>query len=344
DLLLEGTRVGEQLEFGALDATRETEQVRGRVVGDHPLVDRIGGVVRCDRRDAIAPGRFDDAVAGEPSVVFEVEWRLGRSSPHGADERLWNPQAPAPGLLDGVDAVVHLAGASIAGRFTDGHRAAIRDSRIEPTRLLATAAASAADGPRTFISASAIGFYGYDRGDTQLTEDSTRGDGFLADVVSDWEAATAPAADAGLRVVRVRTGIVQAAAGGTLRLLRPLFSAGLGGPVAGGRQWLSWIGLDDLLDIYHRALYDERLDGPVNAVGVDPVRNSEYTRELARVLHRPAVLPVPSLGPRVLLGAQGARELAEASQRVVPSKLLAVGHRFRHPDLADALAHQLGRG
>ena len=270
--------------------------------------------------------------------------RLVRRSPRGEDERSWNPQSPAVGLLDGVDAVVHLAGASIAGRFTDGHRAAIRDSRIEPTRLLAATAAAADNGPRIFISASAIGFYGFDRGDTRLTEDSSRGDGFLADVVADWEAATTPAADAGLRVVAVRTGIVQAAAGGTLRLLRPLFAAGLGGRMGSGRQWLSWIGLDDLLDVYHRALYDDRLTGPVNAVGPEPVRNSEYTSELARVLHRPAVLPVPTLGPRLLLGEQGSRELAEASQRVLPSKLLAVDHRFRHRDIGDVLAHQLGRG
>ncbi|CAA0131271.1 Epimerase family protein [Mycolicibacterium vanbaalenii] len=307
---------------------------RAAEAGAEPLVIALTG----------ASGLVGSALSAFLTTGGHRVIRLVRSTAHGDDERLWNPYAPAPGLLDGVDAVVHLAGASIAGRFTDGHRAAIRDSRIEPTRLLATAAASAADGPRAFVSASAIGFYGFDRGDTQLTEDSTRGDGFLADVAADWEAATAPAADAGLRVVRVRTGIVQAAAGGTLRLLRPLFAAGLGGPVAGGRQWLSWIGLDDLLDVYHRALYDDRLDGPVNAVGADPVRNSEYTRVLARVLHRPAVLPVPSLGPRVLLGAQGARELAEASQRAVPSKLLAVGHPFRHPDLGDALAHQLGRG
>ncbi|MCH9640544.1 MAG: TIGR01777 family oxidoreductase [Actinomycetia bacterium] len=270
--------------------------------------------------------------------------RLVRTPAHGDDERLWNPQAPAAGLLDGVDAVIHLAGASIAGRFTEGHRAAIRDSRIAPTRLLAAAAAAADDGPRAFISASAIGYYGFDRGDTQLTEDGSRGDGFLAEVVGDWEAATAPAADAGLRVTTVRTGIVQAAAGGTLRLLRPLFAAGLGGRVGSGKQWLSWIGLDDLLDIYHRALFDERLAGPVNAVSPEPVRNSEYTDELARVLHRPALLPVPSLGPRLILGGQGARELAEASQRVVPSKLLGVGHRFRQPELGDTLAHQLGRG
>ncbi len=131
----------------------------------------------------------------------------------------------------------------------------------------------------------------------------------------------------------VRTGIVQAAAGGTLRLLRPLFSAGLGGRIGDGRQWLSWIGLDDLVDIYYRALFDDRLTGPVNAVGPEPVRNSEYTRRLAGVLHRPALLPVPSLGPRLLLGQQGARELAEASQRVVPAKLAALGHPFRHPDV-----------
>ncbi|MDG4666479.1 TIGR01777 family oxidoreductase [Mycobacterium sp. 236(2023)] len=270
--------------------------------------------------------------------------RLVRGAATGDDERQWNPPDPAADLLSGVDAVVHLAGASIAGRFTDGHRAAIRDSRIEPTRLLAAAAAASDDGPRVFVSASAIGFYGFDRGDVQLTEDSTRGDGFLADVVADWEAATTPAVDAGLRVVTVRTGIVQSANGGTLRLMRPLFAAGLGGRLGSGRQWLSWIGLDDLVDIYHRALYDARLSGPVNAVGPDPVRNSEYTEELARVLHRPAVLPVPSFGPRLLLGEQGARELAAANQRVIPAKLFGVDHTFRHPDVADALAHQLGRG
>ena len=269
--------------------------------------------------------------------------RLVRRAAQGDDERTWDPQNPDPDLLSGVDAVIHLAGASIAGRFTEAHRAAIRDSRIEPTRKLAVAATAAPDGPRVFISASAVGVYGYDRGDTPLTEDSSRGGGFLADVVTDWEAATAPAVDAGLRVVTVRTGIVQAAAGGTLRLLRPLFAAGLGGRLASGRQWLAWGGLDDLLDVYHRALYDERLTGPVNAVGPEPVRNSEYTAALASVLHRPAVLPVPALGPRVLLGEQGARELAEASQRVLPAKLTALGHRFRHPDVGDALAHQLGR-
>ena len=267
--------------------------------------------------------------------------RLVRRDPHNVDERRWEPSKPAADLLDGVDGVVHLAGESIAGRFTDAHRRAIRDSRIEPTRLLAEIAA-ATGGLSAFVSASAIGFYGYDCGDTVLAEDSPRGDGFLADVVADWEAATAPAADAGLRVVTVRTGIVQSSAGGTLKLLRPLFAAGLGGRLGSGRQWLSWIGIDDLLDIYYRALYDTRLVGPVNAVGPEPVRNAEYTRALASTMHRPALLPVPSFGPRLLLGRQGAVELAEANQRVQPVRLNAVGHRFRSATVTDALAHQLG--
>jgi hypothetical protein len=268
--------------------------------------------------------------------------RLVRRDPANANERRWDPSQPAADLLDGVDGVVHLAGESIAGRFTDAHRRAIRDSRIEPTRRLAEVAAASTGGPSAFVSASAVGFYGYDCGDSLLDENSPRGDGFLAEVVADWEAATAPAADAGLRVVAVRTGIVQAAAGGTLKLLRPLFAAGLGGRLGSGRQWLSWVGIDDLLDIYYRALYDTRLTGPVNAVGPEPVRNAEYTRALASTMRRPALLPVPSFGPRLLLGRQGAAELAEADQRVVPTVLNALGHRFRHPEVRDALAHQLG--
>jgi len=289
-----------------------------------------------------ASGLVGTALAAFLSTGGHRVIRLVRRDPLNADERRWEPSKPAADLLDGVDGFVHLAGESIAGRFTDAHRRAIRDSRIEPTRRLAEVAAASSRGPRVFVSASAIGFYGYDCGDTVLDEDSPRGDGFLADVVADWEAATAPAADAGLRVVAVRTGIVQSSAGGTLKLLRPLFAAGLGGRLGSGRQWLSWIGIDDLLDIYYRALYDTRLVGPVNAVGPEPVRNAEYTRALAATMHRPALLPVPSFGPRLLLGKQGAVELAEANQRVRPGRLDALGHRFRSTTVTDVLAHQLG--
>jgi uncharacterized protein (TIGR01777 family) len=268
--------------------------------------------------------------------------RLVRHAATKSDERQWNPDDPDPGLLAGVDAVIHLAGASIAGRFTEEHRAAIRDSRIGPTRRLAELIAKSADGPKVLISASAVGYYGYDRREETLTEDSERGDGFLADVVAEWENATAPAEQAGVRVVQVRTGIVQSPGGGTLRLLRPLFAAGLGGRVGNGQQWLSWIGIDDLVDVYHRGLWDADLSGPVNAVAAEPVRNVDYTRTLAHVLRRPALLPVPSLGPRLLLGEQGARELACASQRVLPARLQQADHRFRRPDLEQTLRHLLG--
>ena len=302
--------------------------------GATPLVVAVTG----------ASGLVGSALSAFLSTGRHRVIRLVRRRARNELERQWNPDRPVPDLLAGVDAVVHLAGASIAGRFTDAHKDAIRDSRIEPTGRLADAAALADDGPATFVSASAIGYYGYDRGDALLSEESARGDGFLADVVADWEAATAPASEAGIRVVTVRTGIVQSARGGTLKLMRPLFAAGLGGRLAGGQQWLSWIGLDDLLDVYHRAIYDTRLSGPVNAVAPAAVRNADYTRALAGVLHRPAVVPVPSLGPRLLLGEQGSRELAEANQRVVPTKLETLGHRFRRSKIADALAHELGHG
>lgn len=262
--------------------------------------------------------------------------RLVRGTPSGTDERRWDPSSPAPDLLDGVDAVVHLAGASIAGRFTEAHKAAVRDSRIEPTRRLAEAAARS--GVPTFVSASAIGFYGADRASDLLTEDSGRGQGFLADVVADWEAASRVE---GPRVVNVRTGIVQTPAGGALRLQRPLFAAGLGGPLGGGDQWLSWIGIDDLADVYHRAILDDTLAGPVNAVAAEPVTGRVYAKTLARVLHRPALLPTPALGPRLLLGKEGAEEVALASQRVEPAAL-GTSHEFRHPTLEAALRHVLG--
>lgn len=271
--------------------------------------------------------------------------RLVRGEPEGPDERRWDPERPAPGMLEGCDAVVHLAGATIAGRFTPEHKQLIRESRVEPTRRLSEAAAAAGVG--TFVSASAIGVYGADRGEELLTETAggpAEAD-FLADVVADWEEAARAGARAedGMRVVSIRTGIVQSPAGGSLAMLKRLFSAGLGGRLGHGRQWMSWIGLDDLVDVYHRALWDADLTGPVNAVAPGAVRNTEYTRVLGHVLRRPALVPVPRLGPALILGGEGADELALACQHVSPLKLREAGHHFRHPDLEPALRHVLGR-
>lgn len=271
--------------------------------------------------------------------------RLVRGAPKTDDERPWDPQAPDPALLDGVDALIHLAGATIAGRFDAAHKAAIRDSRIEPTRRLAELVANhlGGDRPPVMVCASAVGIYGPNRGDEELTEASERGDGFLADVVGDWEDATRAVTEAGRRVVNVRTGIVQTPAGGTLRLLRPLFETGLGGRLGDGGQWTPWIGLDDLLDVYLRAVVDSRLDGPVNAAAPEPVTNADYTRTLGRVLRRPTILPTPSFGLRLVLGAEGATEVALAGQRAIPARLAEVGHRFRFATLEPALRHLLGR-
>jgi uncharacterized protein (TIGR01777 family) len=340
-----GTRVYDHVDTSVPSpALRSTFVYRHRQLAEDLAAHRAAGARPMAVAVTGASGLVGSALSAFLSTGGHRVIRLVRRPARNDLERQWNPDRPAPDLLSGIDAVVHLAGASIAGRFSDGHKAAIRDSRIEPTRRLAHVAALADERPATFITASAIGYYGFDRGDALLGEESVRGDGFLADVVADWEAATAPAADAGLRVVTVRTGIVQTARGGTLKLMRPLFSAGLGGRLGSGEQWLSWIGLDDLLDVYHRALYDSRLTGPVNAAAPTPVRNADYTRALATVLHRPAVVPVPALGPRLLLGEQGARELAAANQRVVPTKLEMLGHRFRRSKITDALAHELGRG
>lgn len=286
-------------------------------------------------------GLVGSAVAALLSTAGHTVVRLVRRAPNSSAERHWDPSAPAPDLLRGVDAVVHLAGASIAGRFTDSHKQQVYRSRVGPSRELAKTAA--ASDVRTFVSASAIGYYGPDRGDERLAESSDPGRGFLAELVQDWEAACEPARAAGVRVVNVRTGVVQSPAGGMLRLLWRFFAAGFGGQVGDGMPWMAWIGIDDLVDIFHRALLDDDMSGPINAVAPNPVRNDEYTRTLARVLRRPAVLTVPEVGPRLLLGSEGAREIARANQRVEPRWLVEHGHVFRQPTLETALSHVLGK-
>lgn len=291
-----------------------------------------------------ASGLIGSAVCAFLSTGGHHVVRLVRHGGSGQGTRRWDPSDPAPDLLEGVDVVIHLAGESIAGRFTRAHKQAVRQSRIEPTRRLAELAGRSRVA--AFVSASAVGIYGADRGDEELTEQSARGDGFLADLVADWEEAAGAAgaeAGGGCRVVQVRTGIVQSPRGGALQLQRLLFQTGLGGRLGDGRQWTAWIGIDDMVDIYLRAALDDSLSGPVNAVAPGIVRNDEYTRVLAHVLHRPAVIPVPRFGPQLLLGREGAAEVAEASQRVVPAKLQEAGHRYRWAELEPALRHVLGR-
>lgn len=241
--------------------------------------------------------------------------------------------------LEGVDAVVHLAGAPIAGRFTERHKKEIRESRVGPTRLLADAAARA--GVRTLVSASAIGYYGANPGG-EVTETSPAGDDFLARVVHDWEAATRPAAEAGLRTVQVRTGIVLTPEGGALPLQLPLFRAFVGGPLARGTAWQSWISIDDAVGAFAHAVLRDGLTGPVNAVAPTPVTTAEFASDLGDVLSRPSLMGVPRFGPELLLGKEGAELMAHASQRVRADALEASGYRFRHRTLDRALRHVLG--
>ncbi|HET9058567.1 MAG TPA: TIGR01777 family oxidoreductase, partial [Acidimicrobiales bacterium] len=251
--------------------------------------------------------------------------RLVRRAPAAPDERQWAPSQPDPKALDGTDVVVHLAGAPILGRFTTAHKQRLVSSRVAPTRLLAAAA-----GERPFISASAIGYYG-----PQALGDGPKekGTGFLADLVAEWEETGAKG-----RAVQVRTGIALSPLGGLLGLTYPVFLAGLGGRIGDGQQWMSWIALDDLVDIYFRAIFDEGLRGPVDAVAPVPVTNQTFTRTLAHVLHRPSLLSVPIEVTRLLLG-EGSTEFVEASQKIEP----LAGHTFRYPELEPALRHMLGR-
>ena len=256
---------------------------------------------------------------------------------------------PRNGVLDpeslvGVDAVVHLAGAGIGDRrWTDRYRREILESRTLSTSLIAEAMASVANrgGPRVLLSGSAIGFYGA-TGDEELNERSTAGDGFLADVCRAWEAATSPAEDAGVRVVHLRTGIVLSPRGGALKKLLPLFRFGLGGRMGSGRQWQSWISLNDEVGAIVFLLTAD-ISGAVNLTAPAPVTNAEFTKVLASTLSRPALVPVPSFGPKLLLGGELADALLFTGQRVLPERLTDAGYSFEHPTLSEALGTLLQR-
>lgn len=264
--------------------------------------------------------------------------RLVRREVRGADEVCWNPASGAidPAAVEGVDAVVNLAGANVGdGRWTRARRAAIRASRIESTRTLVQAMARAGRRPAVFVSAAATGIYG-SRGDEVLTEVSTAGAGFLAEVCRDWEAEAVAAEKAGVRTVCARFGVVLAAEGGALAKLLPVFRLGLGGRIGDGRQWMSWIGRDDAVGALRLAIERPECRGPMNLVAPGAVTNAEFTRTLARVVRRPAFCAVPAAVLRLALGTM-AEETILASARVEPVRLREAGFVFRTPGLEDAL-------
>jgi len=265
----------------------------------------------------------------------------GEASP---SDVLWDPRADsfeAP-ALDGIDAVVHLAGENIAAaRWTEAHKRRVIESRVRATRVLCEGLARLPSPPKVLVSASAVGFYG-DRGDEILDEDSPGGDGFLAGVARAWEAATEPAAAAGIRVVRLRFGVVLSPKGGALAKMLTPFSLGAGGPLGSGRQYWSWISLDDAAGAIYHALMTDSVHGPVNAVAPGSSTNIAFAKTLGRVLTRPSMARVPAFAARIALGKM-VDELLLASTRVRPKRLLDSGYGFRHGDLEDALRHMLGR-
>lgn len=295
------------------------------VTGSHGL---IGGALRASLQEA----------------GHQVTRLVRGSAVHGIGGAVnWDPAGgtiDAEGL-EGHDAVVHLAGAGVGDhRWTDSYKAEIRDSRVRGTDLLARTLASLRDPPKVLASGSAVGFYG-DRGGEELTEADGPGDGFLSEVVQAWEKAAAPAADAGIRVVRLRTGIVMSRKGGALEKQLLPFKLGVGGRLGTGRQFLSWIAITDLVAAITHAVTDESLVGPVNMTAPNPVTNAEFTRTLGRVLHRPTVLPVPNLALHALFGREMTRDQLLAGQRVLPASLSASGFSFAHPHLEGALRHEL---
>jgi len=251
----------------------------------------------------------------------------------------WNPEQPLdPSRLGGCDAVVHLAAKNIAGRWTKQFKQELLNSRVRGTGTLATAVADSfrqRGQPRVFITASGDRYYG-DRGDELLTEESSAGTGFLAEVARQWEAATAPASDAGVRVVCLRIGVVLGRDGGALKPMLLPFRMGVGGRIGSGRQYMSWIALADVTGAIVFALENDSLRGPVNIVGPSPVRNDEFVRALGRELHRPTIFPLPEFVVRNLFGEMG-QELLLTSVRALPAKLRAAGYRFQYERLEDAL-------
>jgi uncharacterized protein len=268
--------------------------------------------------------------------------RLVRREARGEGELRWDPESGDidRARLGQVDAFIHLSGENVGeGRWSEGRKRSILESRTKSTELVARVAAEVR--PEVLLVASAVGLYG-DRGNAWVDETSERGTGFLADVCEAWEAAADPARAAGVRTAHLRLGVVLSPKGGALAKLLPIFRLGAGGPVGNGRQYMSWVSLDDVVYAFHHALFDSTLSGPVNVVAPEPVTSRELAKVLGRVLSRPAFLPVPRLAIDAAFGEMG-RETVLASTRARPAALLAHGYTFEHPDLEDALRFELGR-
>jgi len=266
--------------------------------------------------------------------------RMVRKTSAGADEISWDPYSGRldTGDLEGLDTVIHLAGENIAGgRWTAERKRRIRDSRMIGTRFLAQSLAQLARPPQTLISVSAVGYYG-DRGEERLTEESGPGKGFLADLCREWESATEPASKRGIRVVTPRLGTVLSPKGGALALMLPVFRMGIGGRIGSGRQYMSWIAMEDLVGVLHHAMHCESLKGAVNAVSPNPVTNLLFSKTLGRVLSRPVFLALPSFAARIVFGEM-AKEALLASARAIPAKLEGSGYTFRFPELEAALRY-----
>jgi uncharacterized protein len=266
---------------------------------------------------------------------FQVT-RLVRGPVFSEDQISWDPAQPlAPESVSGFAAVIHLAGERVVGRWTSSKKTKIRDSRVVATRNLAQSLAQAKDRPRVLITASAVGYYG-DRGEELLREESPPGSGFLAEVCREWEGANQPATEAGIRTAQIRIGVVLSPAGGALQKMLPPFRMGVGGNLGSGRQWMSWIHVQDLVGAVHHILKTDLLQGPVNTVAPKPVTNADFTKALGSVLSRPTIFPVPAFAAKLAFG-QMAEEVLLGSQHVEPAKLIASGYPFQYTELRKAL-------
>lgn len=271
--------------------------------------------------------------------------RLVRRPATDSGEATWDPSAGTidAGALEGHDAAVHLAGAGIGDhRWSDDHKRAVLDSRVQGTGLLARTLAQLDQPPKVLASGSAVGYYGYESGEP-MTEASPKGRGFLADVVAAWEEAAAPAQDAGIRTAKLRSGVVLTAKGGALKKQLLPFKLGAGGRLGDGKQWLSWVSLDDEVAAIIHLLTSGATQGPVNVTSPQPVTNREFTATLAKVLKRPAFMPVPTPALHALFGKEMTKEMLLGGQKVLPAKLEESGYTFAHPNLEEALRHTLGR-